>query len=213
MTEETMTVHEALAELKTLDARIRKAVTDAVFVTTNKHANDKIDGVPINEYKDRMKSGYQKAVDLIRRRDAIKRAVVLSNANTTVEIAGKSYTVAEAIDAKQHSMEFQRALSSAMSKALIRANAFISAENGERLEIRANEYTKNLYGNSDMSKLSEAAKRDREEFINAQTIELVDPINVSAKVESLDTEIFNFEVKVDAALSVSNATTKITINY
>lgn len=44
-------------------------------------------------------------------------------------------------------------------------------------------------------------------------MELVDPINVLKQMELLNEEITAFEANVDAALSVSNALTKIEINY
>ena len=50
MTTEKMTVHKALAELKLLDDRIEKAIKEGVYCVANKHSNDKIGGVPIDEY-------------------------------------------------------------------------------------------------------------------------------------------------------------------
>ena len=44
MTNEKMTVHKALVELKTIDARIEKTIRDASFVIANKHSNQKISG-------------------------------------------------------------------------------------------------------------------------------------------------------------------------
>ena len=98
MNKERLTVHRALAELKTIDSRITKAINTSKFVIANKHSNEKIDGKPISEVRENMKSAYQKVTDLIARRNAIKRAVVLSNANTNVVVNGVTYTVAEAID-------------------------------------------------------------------------------------------------------------------
>lgn len=50
MTKETMTVHRALAELKLLDDRIKKAVADGIYCVANKHSNDKLGGISIEEY-------------------------------------------------------------------------------------------------------------------------------------------------------------------
>lgn len=94
MTTETMTVHKALAELKLLDSRIEKAIAEGVYCAANKHSNDKIGGVPLDDYIKIMQGGYDKAADLINRRKAIKRSVVLSNAVTKVSVAGNEYTVA-----------------------------------------------------------------------------------------------------------------------
>lgn len=100
MTTETMTIHKALCELKTLDSRIKKAIEGSVFVFANKHSNAKVPGKTISAYSDEVKSAYQSACDLVARRDAIKRAVTLSNATTKVTIGGQEYTIAEAIEMK-----------------------------------------------------------------------------------------------------------------
>ena len=47
MTTEKMTVHKALCELKTLDARIQKSIQQGTFVFANKHSNNKVAGVSI----------------------------------------------------------------------------------------------------------------------------------------------------------------------
>lgn len=110
MTTETITVHKALAELKLLDIRIEKVIAEGVYCVANKHSNDKIGGVPLDDYIKIMQGGYDRATDLINRRKAIKRAVVLSNAVTKVSVAGNEYTVAEAIEMKNHGVEFEKLL-------------------------------------------------------------------------------------------------------
>lgn len=52
MTTEKMTVHKALCELKTLDARIQKSIQQGTFVFANKHSNNKVAGVSIGTYSE-----------------------------------------------------------------------------------------------------------------------------------------------------------------
>lgn len=85
--------------------------------------------------------------------------------------------------------------------------------NGELLEMRADEYVKSLYGNVDMKGAGEEIKKVRADFIAAQTMELVDPINIDIEMKRLETAINGFTVEIDAALSVSNALTEITVEY
>ena len=85
--------------------------------------------------------------------------------------------------------------------------------NGEYLEMRADEYVKSLYGSVDMKGASEEVKKVRADFIAAQTMELVDPINIDAEMKRLEETISGFTVEIDAALSVSNALTEITVEY
>ena len=93
MTTETMTVHKALAELKVLDSRISDAILSGDFVITKKNNQDTVKGKTVEQFKSKATEVFQKASDLIRRRNAIKNAVVVSNANTTVKIGDKDYTV------------------------------------------------------------------------------------------------------------------------
>lgn len=210
---ETMTIHKALCELKTLDDRIRKGISGFQFVYANKHSNAKVSGLPVAEYSAEIKAGYQSVTDLMRRRNAIKRAVVLSNATTTITVAGKSYTVAEAIEMKNCGIPMTRTLLDKLEKDNRAARREAEQNNGEKLELRADEYVQSLYGNTDMKNISDEIKKVRADFIAAQTFEIIDPISITEEMKKLESEISGFMVDIDSALSVSNALTEITIEY
>ena len=144
-----MTIHRALAELKVLDDRVYSAIDSGVFCLANKASNEKLKGVSVEEYKKIMVGSYDKAADLIKRREAIKRAVVLSNACTKVVIAGVEYTVAEAIEMKNHGVEFKKDLLDTMRKQYKDAQAKILAQNGKDLEERAEKYVIGLFGSGE----------------------------------------------------------------
>lgn len=213
MTTEKMNVHQALSELKMMDKRIEKAIQIPEWVVTNKHSNGTIAGMSVVEWTADIKARYQKAMDLIRRRDAIKRAVVNSNAVTKVLIAGVEYTVAEAIDKKNHGCEFLVAMARRLAHDHTQAKMVADRENGSRLEERADAFVRSLIGNTDTKGMSEEIKNRREDFITAQTLDIVDPIGVVKEIERLEDEVSSFLTNVDAALSVSNAITEITVEY
>jgi hypothetical protein len=146
---ETMNVHQALAELKMMDKRITAATREPEWVITNKHSNTKINGVEVKEFVDDIRVKYQKVLDLIRRRDAIKRAVVNSNAVTKVTVAGVEYTVAEAIDKKNNGIDllkhFARKLATNYNTAKITADR----ANGAELDRRADEHVRVMLGDTD----------------------------------------------------------------
>lgn len=213
MTTEKMTVHKALCELKTLDSRIQKAIGESVFVFANKHSNNKVSGMGIGEYSAEIKAKYQSVCDLLARRDAIKRAVTLSNASVKVTIGGKEYTVAEAIEMKNHGIPLEQMLLKKLDGDNKKARRLSDENNGEILEMRADEYVKSLYGNVDLKGASEEIKKVRADFISAQTMEIVDPIGIASEMERLDEEITTFVVEIDSALSVSNALTELEISY
>ena len=187
MTEEKMTIHKALCELKLLDARIQKAARECT-------------------------SAYQSVEDMIKRRNAIKRAVVLSNATTHVDVNGLDMTIAEAIDMKNHGMDGYKTILAMMGAQFASAWKLIEANSGEPLQKKAETYVMGMLGSKEKVD-SEVAKKMTEEYIAANSYDLIDPIKVKETMGELDALILGFESEVDAALSVSNAITEITVTY
>lgn len=213
MTTETMTIHKGLAELKILDERIKKEIQSGSYCAANKHSNEKINGIPIEYFRKTVQGTYDKATDLINRRKAIKKAVVLSNAKTTVKIADVEYTVAEAIEMKNHGIEFEKLLLGTMDVAYANAKLTVERQNGKELEERADQYVTAIYGQKDGKTNSADIEKVRKDFLEANSYEIIDPINIPEKSEELRNKIDSFMAEVDSALSVSNALTEITIEY
>lgn len=211
-TVEKMTIHKALCELKILDSRINNAISSARFCLANKHSNEKVNGVTVEEYQETMKASYNKASDLIRRREAIKRAVVLSNAKTIVKIGGKEYTVAEAIEMNNHGIDLKLQLKNAMKKQYDSAMTTIISKNSV-VDDKATEYVVGLFGQKESKTANEEYEKARKSYIEANTMELIDPVNILEKIEALEVEIADFTTEIDSALSVSNALTEITVEY
>lgn len=214
MITEKMTVHKALAELKTLDSRIMNAMNGATFVVANKHSNKKILGETISEFSKNAIAAKEKVTTLIARRNAIKKAVVLSNATTIVTVAGEEYSVAEAIEMKNHGILLYADLRDKISSDYKEAQRIAERNNGEALEKRADDYVRSLYDNkADLKNLSAEAVATRNAFIENQQYELVDPIDCKKTIEALDNKFNAYMVDVDSALSVSNAITEIEVSY
>ena len=213
MTTETMTVHKALCELKILDERIMKRMNELTFCKSNKHSNPKIDGKTLETWGANVKENYQSVTDMINRRKAIKKAIVLSNAVTKVVIDDVEYTVAEAIEMKNHGLSFEQILLRDMKQQYAKELAFIEIQNGDKLEQNANAYVMGLYGNKDMKNLSEDAETDKKKYIASNSFDLVDPLNCDQKIKELESKIDSFMAEVDSALSVSNAVTILEVSY
>ena len=213
MTTEKMTIHEALSELKVVSKRLDKEINDTVFIATNKHSNTKIDGKTIEEFSDNIKSKYQKITDLIKRREAIKRAVTQSNAITVVNISGQEMTVAEAIEYKKSGIAFKENLLGCLSLQYNRATDTINRTNGDNLETKADDYVIKMYGNKDSGIANEVIETAKKNYIDNNSLDMIDPLDVSKIITELNDEIDKFMTKVDSALSVSNATTMIEISY
>lgn len=213
MTTEKMTVHKALAELKIIGDRINSAIQTGVYCRANKHSNEKINGVSVDEFKKQIQGSWDKVNDLIRRRNAIKKAVVLSNATTKVKVGDEEYTVAEAIEMKNSGMQYKKQLLNELNKQYIQAVQITERENGENLQQKAENYVIGLYGSKEGKTSVDEIENTKKQFIINNTFELIDPIKVKDKIDVLEREIAAFETEIDSCLSVSNAVTEITIEY
>jgi hypothetical protein len=204
-----MSIHRALAELKTYDSRIKKAIQQE-FVLNNKKSNDKIKGKTIDEYKNIIKGNFDSYYPLVENQKRIKAAVVLSNGSTKVTIAGVEYTVAEAIERKakiKHDVMFLHNLKTQLNE----QSKEVELENGllpEKLE----KYLQAVLGDKDKRTVDEIAAHTKV-FEERNGYELIDPCDISKHIEELEEKVRNFQTEVDYILSESNATTFIEIEY
>lgn len=212
MTTEKMNVHKALCELKILDSRIKGAISDCTFVGLKKVASKQVMNQSVEDFKKIEKANFDRVIDLIRRREAIKRAVVLSNAVTKVMVAGKEYTVAEAIEMKNHGMDGKRMLCNTLSHSLRMAEVNMESTNADA-ERKADAHVQSIANGKDIR--SDEVKALREGYLAGVLVELVDTVPGGAKemLKKLEDEINSFMVEVDSALSTSNAITELTIEY
>ena len=213
-----ITVQAAMNELKLIEKKIEKALTTqfvGVSVGQKPVQNYKTN----DEFSEKSKAAFQQIRDLIARRSEIKSAIVASNAVTKIRVNGIEMTVADALERKGNSNDpskrswiyFQRALLSKLVKDQANANSFIERESA-KLEQEISQKADILLGKdsvkSDPSQIEEIRK-----MLQAQkSPKLIDPISVQSLIDELTEEIEEFESKIDAAISESNATTRITIS-
>lgn len=199
-----MTVARALVELKTLDKRVTKATSEIELVKVRRK-DDKWD---VAEFSRKAQSSLQSLLDLIERRDLLKRRVIRSNAETRVTIDGKEYSIAEVIDRKQ-TLRYRRALLEHL-----RLQRQTTQKLNERLmeEVRTKlhsliekDFAKD--GRSNPDNISSIGKA----YLQANQTELLDPVSIDKVLSRLEDEISLFEKEADLVLSESNALTKINV--
>lgn len=206
-----MSITRALAELKLLDKRIQKEIN----ATTN--IGMTIGGKPmtgfssVKEFEDKVKSNYQSVKDLIARRQKIKNAIVKSNAETFVTIAGNEMTVAEAIEYKS-SIDYKKHLLNKLEDDYRRITVKYEQES-ENVKIRLDKFLESSFGKEFDKKKDEAEriKESSDGFMRLNEPKLVDPLDIKKQIEELSKHIDEFESEVDFTLSESNTITKITI--
>lgn len=212
MITETMTIHEALSELKVLDKRINSKISEAKWCVANKHSNQKIDGKSIQEYKQNTKAQYESVLALISRRRAIRNALAKSNASTEVQIGSETYTVSEAIEMRKTGIELKNLLLNTLSYHMTSAQRTIDNGNGDKLQKAADDYIVSLFGNKEKID-PETVKKLRDEYIEKNTVDFIDPIFIKNEIAALTEEVDSFTAAVDAKLSMSNAITTIEVSY
>lgn len=203
----TLTVAGALVELKLLEKRIEKAYQNGVFVSYLNGKDLPTGYKSHDEIENKIKSSIQSAQDLIKRRNVIKSAIVVSNATTSVAVADVKMTVAEAIERKS-SITFEKNLLAHLKHQLVLATRQVDTVNND-VSVRADKMTESYLGN-DKSKASEA-EQFRKGFVESNSAKLIDPIDIKIRIEQLEESIDKFEAEVDLVLSTSNAITQLDI--
>jgi hypothetical protein len=220
----SMSVTQALAELKLLDKRIRKVVapkarSDSGYSYEAAHEPEtpelgwtalktKSTPVDVEQLTRDAQAEYQGFMALVERRDRIKKAVVMSNASTRVTVGSWEGTMAEAIEHKS-SISYKKMLLSAMKKELSATREKLKTaekEVQERLDrLLQSEIGKDVRTNPETIQSITVSFRDNNK------VELVDPLGISAKVKTLEQEVEEFETNVDWVLSEANGRTIIEV--
>lgn len=211
MNSKTMTIHEALAELKLLDRKINTRIGEHPFAVANKHSNSKIDGTTVEGFVNDVEHTMQAILDMLNYRKAIRNALSQSNAVTKIVVGNKEYTVAEAIEMKKTGMELYRTFGYTINNQLHAAKRKCDLENSS-LDAKADTYVSNLIGSKDKADL-EKAHDIREKYIEANSFEIVTVNRVVERTREIIEEVDTFFSQVDAQISISNATTVITVEW
>ena len=201
-----ISITRALTELKLLDSRITKAISEikfAVCVTKNTNYN-----INKNDFTSQAVSKLQSLNDLIARREKLKSSIMKSNAVTCVKIGTKEMTVIEAIE---------------MKKTIKHKEALLDVIKRQRLQVTKDfENHKAKVKQSIDANITQICSRDvkpdpstiqdlTDMMWKNDPVEIYDPIGLDKTIEALTTEIEDFNSNVDFALSESNSLTLIEI--
>ena len=200
----TMSVTQALSELKLLRSRIQSAIANSSFITLKK----KRDLLDVGRFSTEANASYQSYSDLLNRYNKIKAAIVIANATTKVTIGDATYTVAEAVERKR-SIELEKDMLAVMrsqySGAIAQHSAHTASEAARVERLLQSELSKDSKTSVDtITQLTET-------FLAQNKAEVIDPLNLSDKIDIMTKRIEEFETKVDWVLSESNGKTQILV--
>lgn len=207
-----ISITEALNELKLYDSKINKAIANAKLASAAKKSSDKVGVVTKEDFEERAKASYHSVTDLIANRNALKSAIVKSNAVTEVTINSKTMTVAEAIERK-NSIDYDVTLLNEMKKQYVTATDTVNKEN-KKVDNKVDELLSTLIGKDSDKKISKEDQEAIEKpYREKNEYEFVDPIGIYDKMLELESDIDGFNSEVDTKLVLSNATTFIEIDF
>lgn len=199
-----ISVTQALAELKLLRKRIASALDDAHFITIKR----KKFPIDTDRFGVQAVASLQSYTDLLQRYSTLKSRIVQSNATAQVTIAGRTYTVAEAVERKR-TIDSETTL-------LQRMREQYNAVQQEYRDHQAAEQTR--IDRLLASELSKGSKTNvdvirslTETLLEENKAEIVDPLRLEERIKSLEKDIDEFQTTVDWVLSESNGRTMIVV--
>lgn len=200
----SMSVTQALAEIKLLRKRIESCLGDASF-TTVKTKKSLLDA---DRFAAQARASYQSYTDLLARYNKLKSAITISNATTRVTIAGTEYTVAEAVERKR-SIEFDRRLLEVLREQHLAAKQEYEVHTANE-QMRVERLISSELGKDSKTSV-DTVKALSDTFLAENKAEILDPLRIADRISSLNKEIEDFETNADWILSEANGRTTITI--
>ncbi|MDM8292674.1 hypothetical protein [Faecalicoccus pleomorphus] len=219
--EKKMLVTQALDQRDLLVKKICDKIRKASFTETKKHNEEKVmeRRVTQKEFEKEARSSYQQIIDLIHWYDKVDQAILRSNAETIIETSYGTMSIANAL---------------ALRSRLNCSNAYDSDSNFEgnlmmKLQEELNEKirvmeqkNKGLQNTAETMRLSILGKdtKTKDEtplkvvdvYVQENTTELIDPLNVRKKIDELNKRRETILNELDTKIKVSNATTFVEIN-
>lgn len=204
-----MTLTRALNEVKMLEKKIYDLTNSgAKWVALSK--NEKVQSFQdIAAFKAYVLANKQSAESMISRRNTIKSKLLEANNKTTVTIAGKVYTIAEAIDRKA----FLQAEILLLNQ--IRHNVAQTSAEFDMEQRKLDEKVQVLVSTAlqgDGKKDATLVAAIEKNYKDNNRIVVEDPASITSWVQSRVEEVSEFQNEIDFVLSEINAITKIVVD-
>lgn len=216
---EKMLVTQALDERDLLVKKISDKISMASFVDTIKPNEEKVFNKRISkdEYAKEAESAYQQIMDLIERFQKLDAAIVASNASTMITTSYGTYTVAGAISLRgrlrgtsaYNDADFEYELKEKFQNEYNERVRFSDIKNSQ-LNSTAENMRLSILGKDSKVK-DDKPLGVVEAYVKENTTELVDPLDVKKKIESIEEKCNTLLTELDTQIKVSNATTFIEI--
>ena len=207
-----MTITRALKELKTLQARYKKGVQELNLVAVKQGSKLRSPNTFYKEddFVEQAKAKYQSVQSLFNRIIFIKSEIDKSNSVTKIKMGTVEMTIQEALVYKKY-IDMKKSLLSQLKSLSREARSdFDGAERENAMTLE--KMVTSTIGRDGTDEQKASARKEAEDYIEkTKKVSLIDPCSIDTLIESLDSEITEFESNIDYALSESNSTTHIDI--
>lgn len=213
---EKMIVTQALDERDLLKKKIRDAIAKCDFVAVQKPGDDVIaqDKQKVADYEAEVKASFQSIRDMMDRYTRLDAAILLANATTKIEVAGKTMTRAAAINLRKM-MKGQGLTDTDFTDAMIRKmttdleRARLKIARSQEVADRQREVMSNSLVSSDKKVLSEDNLKSITAYCDNLVLKLVDPIDIEKTIADMQEKWDNLTTNLESAIRISNATTYV----
>jgi uncharacterized protein YeeX (DUF496 family) len=208
-----ITIHRALAKIKTTEKRIQSLLRDGVFVSSVVGQTQVTpSGRSVKDVSAEIRSNYDSVVSLLDNYEALKLAVIRSNSGITKETSGLEETkigdrdmlVAEIIAKQKYAMPLRKAFISTLAEQLNKVSREI-----ERVNARVHDNLPNVLSNianGSKETLSEAQVSSiTETYYQNNSCFIVDPLKLQETIKKHQKEYDEFMDEADSRLSEVNA--------
>ena len=213
---EKMIVTQALDERDLLKKKIRDAIAKCDFVAVQKPGDDVIaqDKQKVADYEAEVKASFQSIRDMMDRYTRLDAAILLANATTKIEVAGKTMTRAAAINLRKM-MKGQGLADTDFTVVMIRKmttdldRARLKIARSQEVADRQREVMSNSLVSSDKKVLSEDNLKSITAYCDNLVLKLVDPIDIEKTIADMQEKWDNLTTNLESAIRISNATTYV----
>ena len=209
MEKRTMTIHRALSELKLIDSKINKQISEIVPTGITQKGKLVNGHIKEEDFAKSAQSKFDSINDLIKTKTSLKSAIVKANAETNVKIGDKTMTIADAINFKAV-ISYKKSLLDVLKNRYNQSVALLNTNN-EKVDKNLQAILEAALGKESVKTSKEDVEAVAKPFLEGNQFLLVDPLKVVDVIEVIEKEVSEFEAEVDAALSEVNAITTIEI--
>jgi len=202
----------ALSELKTLDSRIHKVMSENPLAATmynDKFVEPGFAGRNKEEVEKLITSAMERVKSLIKRREEIKNKLIEANNCTIVTVGKEQYSIAQAIDRKKF-VEVLRGGLRVMRQKLTKAE---ETYEDARMQFESNRQAtiSNMTGGKDIKEGDKNVAAVLAGYDAANRLEFIDPCKAAEYISNEMEKLEEFVANVDFVLSEANSRTEISI--